>query len=178
MDDESVREGIPTTSVVQTLVDLGTELDHDPLEAAVNAADRASLIDPETLRRALDHHGQQPGVATLKRLLDRHTFTLSDSKLERRFRPIWKAAGLEKPLTQEWVDGFQVDFYWPRLGIVVETDGLRFHRTPAQQARDRHRDQIHTAAGHIPLRFTHAQVAYEPRYVEVILTRTARRLDG
>ena len=149
-DDGSMREGIPVISVAQTLVDLATELDHDSLEAAINAADRASLTDPERLRRDFDDHGQQPGVAILKKLLDRHTFTLSDSALERRFRPIWKRAGLERPLTQEWVDGFKVDFYWPRLGIVVETDGLRFHRTPAQQAKDRRRDQIHTAAGHTP----------------------------
>ena len=33
------------------------------------------------------------------------------------------------------VNGFRVDFYWPDLGLVVETDGLRYHRTPAQQAR-------------------------------------------
>lgn len=25
----------------------------------------------------------------------------------------------------------------PDLGLVVETDGLRYHRTPAEQARDR-----------------------------------------
>jgi len=46
----------------------------------------------------------------------------------------------------------------PELGLVVETDGLRYHRTPAQQARDRRRDQLHTAAGLTTLRFTHAQV--------------------
>ena len=45
---------------------------------------------------------------------------------------------------------------------MVETDSLRYHRTPAQQARDRERDQAHTAAGRTPLRFTHAQVRYEP----------------
>ena len=45
-------------------------------------------------------------------------------------------AGLPKPLTQQWLHGFRVDFYWPELGLVVETDGLRYHRTAAQQARD------------------------------------------
>ncbi len=34
-------------------------------------------------------------------------------------------------------------------------DGLRYHRTPAQQAADRRRDQAHAAAGLTPLRFTH-----------------------
>ena len=39
-----------------------------------------------------------------------------------------------------------------RARLVVETDGLRYHRTPAQQSRDRRRDQAHTAAGLTPLR--------------------------
>jgi very-short-patch-repair endonuclease len=56
---------------------------------------------------------------------------------------------------------------------VVETDGLRYHRTPAEQARDHLRDQTHTAAGLTPLRFTHEQVRYEPEHVLAVLRATA-----
>ena len=38
---------------------------------------------------------------------------------------------------------------------VVETDGLRYHRTPSAQTRDALRDQAHTAAGYARLRFSH-----------------------
>jgi very-short-patch-repair endonuclease len=72
--------------------------------------------------------------------------------------------------------GYKVDFYWPDLGLVVETDGLRNHRTPAKQARDRVRDQAHAAAGLTPLRFTHAQVAFEGSHVRDTLAAVARRL--
>jgi very-short-patch-repair endonuclease len=78
-------------------------------------------------------------------------------------------------LTQQRVNGFKVDFYSPELGIVVETDGLRYHRTPAEQARDHIRDQTHAAAGLIPLRFTHEQVRYDPGYVERTLAAVATR---
>ena len=101
----------------------------------------------------------------LRSLLDRRTFTLTDSKLERRFLPIARAAGLARPLTRQHVNGFRVDFFWPELRLVVETDGLRYHRTAARQARDLLRDQVHHAAGFTPLRFTHAQVAFEPEHV-------------
>jgi very-short-patch-repair endonuclease len=74
------------------------------------------------------------------------------------------------------LNGFKVDFYWPDLGLVVETDGLRYHRTPAQQARDRLRDQAHTAAGLTPLRFTHSQVAYERAHVRRTLAAVGARL--
>jgi very-short-patch-repair endonuclease len=83
---------------------------------------------------------------------------------------------LSKPETGVWVNGFKVDLYWPELGLVVETDCLRFHRTPAQQARDRIRDQAHTAAGLTPLRFTRAQVKFEPGYVGEVVDKVARRL--
>jgi very-short-patch-repair endonuclease len=71
-----------------------------------------------------------------------------------------------------------VDFYWPELGLVVETDGLRYHRTPSQQARDRLRDQAHSAAGIVPLRFTHWQVRHERQHVETTLAAVAQRAAG
>jgi very-short-patch-repair endonuclease len=83
---------------------------------------------------------------------------------------------LPKPQTQQWVNGFRVDFHWPELGLVVETDGLRYHRTPAEQANDRLRDQIHTAAGLTCLRFTRAQVRFEPAHVQTVLAAVASRL--
>lgn len=172
------RRGIPLTSVVQTLVDLATELPDGRLERAVNEADKGDLIDPEALREALTERAGEPGVKRLAKLLDKRTFRVSDQELERLFRPIAAAAGVPVELTKAWVNGFEVDFHWPRLGLVVETDGLRYHRTPAAQARDRLRDQTHTAAGLAHLRFTHYQVRYEPEHVRAILARTAARLDA
>ena len=109
----------------------------------------------------------------LRKLLDRQTFTLTDSALERLFLPIARRAGLPPPLTGQLVNGYKVDFYRPALALVVETDGLRYHRTPAQQARDRLRDQAHLAAGLRPLRFTHGQVKFEPAYVQTVLAAVA-----
>jgi very-short-patch-repair endonuclease len=161
------RRGIPVTTVVATLVDLAATSDR--LEAAINAADKRDLIDPECLRKALEHMSPRPGLTKLRRTLDRRTFTLTDSELERLFLPLARRAGLPQPQTQAQVNGFRVDFYWPHLRLVVETDGLRYHRTPAQQAKDRVRDQKHIAAGLIPLRFTHAQIRFDKAHVHATL---------
>jgi very-short-patch-repair endonuclease len=83
---------------------------------------------------------------------------------------------LAAPLTGQRLNGFKVDFLWPKLGLVVETDGLTYHRTPAQQKRDHVRDQAHTAAGLTPLRFTHEQVRYEAGDVLAVLRSTAGRI--
>jgi very-short-patch-repair endonuclease len=174
-EERAVHSGLPVTSVVRTLVDLAPRLAERELEAAVNETDKLDLADPEKLRAALGGMAGQPGVPTLRKLLDRDTFRLTDSDLERRFLRIARRAGLPPPRTQAELNGFRVDFYWPERCLVVETDGLRYHRTPAQQARALRRDQAHMAAGLVPLRFSHAQVAFEPAQVERVLAAAASR---
>ncbi|MET0305025.1 MAG: DUF559 domain-containing protein [Solirubrobacterales bacterium] len=175
-EDITLRGGIPVTSPARTLVDQATELPEKTLERAVNEADKHNLIDPEALRTALDGFRGEPGVRRLRVLLDKHTFQLSDSELELLFRPIAKRAGMAPPLTKARVNGYEVDFFWPDLGLVVETDGLRYHRTASEQTRDHRRDQTHVASGLTALRFAHWQVKYEPAYVRRILDRTTQRL--
>lgn len=170
--------GIPVTTPISTLIDIALRLDRDQLEAAINEADKLNLCDPEEVRSALDGIPARPGVGALRSVLDYRTFTLTDSEVERRLLRIVRSIGMSEPETGVYVNGFKVDFYWPELGLVVETDGLRFHRTPAQQARDRLRDQAHTAAGLTPLRFTRAQVRFQPDYVAETIATVARRLAG
>ncbi len=176
-EDRVELDGIPVTTPIRTLIDLAARLTKWDLETAVNEADKHELVDPETLRLALNARAGLRGVASLRKLLDRRTFAPTDPALERRFLPLVRRAGLRRPQTRVRLNGFKVDFDWPELGLVVETDGLRYHRTPAQQARDRKRDQAHTAAGLTTLRFTHAQVAFEPDHVVATLVAVARRLQ-
>jgi len=174
--DIGSRLGIPATEPVRTFLDLANATGPKTIERAINEADKRDVIDADALRRALDEYPGQPGIRPLRRILDEHTFRLSDDELERLFRPLATAAGLPVPLTKHMVDEFEVDFFWPDLGLVVETDGWRYHRTPSAQTRDALRFQTHTAAGLTPLRFSHRQVKYEPAHVLHILSRTAENL--
>jgi very-short-patch-repair endonuclease len=171
----AVHDSIPVTNPAMTLVDLASVLSTVELAAAIRAADVAGIESHGRARAWIDHVPRSPGAARLRRLLDRHTFRLTDSELERRFLSIASRAGLPLPETGRRVNGFRVDFYWRDLGLVVETDGLRYHRTPEQQSRDRERDQAHAAAGLTCLRFTHAQVRFEPDRVLQVLLRVAER---
>jgi hypothetical protein len=174
--DLTCEYGIPVTTPVQTLIDMSVRPDRTGVERMINEADKYNLVHPPELRAALDARVGEPGAARLRFILDRRTFRLTKEELERRFLPLAQKAGLPTPLTGRWVNEFEVDFFWPDLGLVVETDGLRYHRTPAEQPRDRLRDQTHTAAGLTPLRFTHEQVRYEPEHVLAVLRATARML--
>ena len=172
----TTRQRIPVTTLAATLVDLALRHPRSEIEAALNAADLRNLISLKTLREVLDRMPRTPGLARLKAIVDRRTFTFTRSELERAFVPIAKSAGLPKPLTRVYVNGYEVDFHFPEMGLVVETDGGSFHRTPFQQATDRKRDHAHLAAGMTPLRFTHGQIRYERADVRETLTTIAARL--
>ena len=170
------RHGIPVTTVVQTMIDMAPRLSRDGCEAMIGAADRRKLTNPERLRKALDAAPRQPGLGILKQTLDRRTFVMTHTELERRFVPIAFAAGFPKPVTQRHVGSHRVDFIWVELGLIVETDGLTYHRTPAQQAADLVRDHANAVRGLTTLRFTHEQVRYEPDYVRATLEKIRRRV--
>jgi very-short-patch-repair endonuclease len=166
-------EGIPITSPVQTLIDLATRHGTPHMERAMNEADHLGLVRTDDLRKALDQHPGEPGVARLRAIIDRATFRYTRSELERAFLPLAERAGLPSPRTSIHLNGYEVDFYLPELGLVVEADSLTYHRTAAQQKKDHERDQAHTAAGLTTLRFTHGQIKYEPEHVVRTLRASA-----
>ncbi len=175
LGDALIHEGIPLTSPVRTLIDQATHLRPMQLERAVNEADKLDRVRADALLASLDNYRGHPGVASLRKLLDPLAFRLSDSELEQRMRQLAMTTGLPAPETRAWVNGYEVDFYWPELGIVVEADGLRYHRTASQQKRGLERDQAHLAAGMWPLRFSHWQIRHDAIHVRKILRRTVAR---
>lgn len=168
------REGIRVVTPLFTLIDLARSRTPSQIEALVNSADKLSLITPDDAIEQLATIHRRPGTRKLHGVLTAHRVT--DSDLERVFLRISADAGLNPPVTQAMLGGFRVDFYWPDLGLVVETDGLTYHRTPAQQAKDRIRDQALAAAGLTCLRFTNAQVRRERAAVIRTLRAVAARL--
>ena len=170
----TAHDGIPVTSPTQTVVDMAAGLPERQIERLIDEADKLDLAHPEQLRRAAAAKGGVGG-SRVRALLDKRTFLLTDSDLERRFIPIARRAGMSTPETQAQINGHKVDFFFRAEGVVVETDGGRYHRTPSQQRRDRIRDHAHTLAELTPIRFTHDQIAHEPAYVAEVLRRLSSK---
>ena len=128
------HRGIPVTTPVQTLLDHGDRTRRrERLERAVNEADKRDLVDPETLRhRARRAPRASRGCGRCARC---STATPSGSPTHELERPLPPDRGAQPAFPSQrpkrWVNGFEVDFYWPDLGLVVETDGFRYHRTAA-----------------------------------------------
>jgi very-short-patch-repair endonuclease len=164
---------IRVTDPLRTLVDMARRRRNGELDDAVERMSQSSLRSPNELLSALERRKSIPGSAIVREALTRWTTSLTETQLERRFIPIAKRAGLPAPLTQQRVNGYRVDFYWPELRLVVEADSLRYHRTAARQTEDLKRDQAHLAAGLTPARFSHAQITHAPDEVETRLRRIA-----
>jgi very-short-patch-repair endonuclease len=171
-----IVDGIPVTDPISTLVDLATCLSAEQLENAVKEADHRDLVDPERLLAALGSIPHRRGTRRLRALLASPTFALMDSGLERRFFRLVHAGGLPLPETQVWLSGYRVDFFWPELGLVVEVDSLRYHRSALHQASDQRRDQTHLSSGLTPLRFAEHQVVHDPQHVQQTLATVIGRL--
>jgi very-short-patch-repair endonuclease len=168
--------GIPVGDPASILIDLATCISEEELEDAVNEADRLGLLATDRLRAALAEELRRPGLGRLWKLLNAQTFSKAQTKLERRFLPIARAAGLPRPRTQARLGRYRVDFHWPGLGLVVEADSLTYHRTASQQSVDITRDQAHIRAGLRTIRFTHLQIFHQPDHVREVLEDTVRHL--
>ncbi|HEX4719809.1 MAG TPA: type IV toxin-antitoxin system AbiEi family antitoxin domain-containing protein [Thermoleophilaceae bacterium] len=170
----TTHKGIRVTTPAQTLIDVAGEWPASRLEQAIGEADLRRLVGLRALRTAATKAGKSG--APLRAVIDRATFRVTQSELEREFLRLVRRAAVPTPETQYRLDGMRVDFYWPEIGLVLEADGGSFHRTAAQQTKDRQRDQTHIRAGRTPLRVTHAQVFKDAAETTALLVAVVRRL--
>ena len=98
------------------------------------------------------------------------------SVLELRFLRLCDAHGIPRPHVNVRMGEWTPDFYWPDWGLIVETDGVAFHRTAAARQRDARKDEAMGARGLIVLRLTWADVT--ERAAETARRIHESRLDG
>jgi very-short-patch-repair endonuclease/predicted transcriptional regulator of viral defense system len=139
-DERAVVDGVPTTSVARTLLDLATRLGRRDLEQAVGRAERERLVRLDDLRALLGRHPCRRGAAALRALLDDEADpAVTDSRAEERFLAYWRDTGLIQPKVNASVGSYRLDFYWPDHAIAIEIDGYRHHGTRPRFEGDRAR---------------------------------------
>jgi very-short-patch-repair endonuclease len=170
------RHGIPTTTVRRALLDFAADAScrDRELESALDEATYLRLVNPRSLAARLQRLPSRPGVCRLRGLLaaDRPP-ARTRSGLEDRFLQLVAAAQLPRPFTNHRIrtpeGSFEVDFYWPAAGLVIETDGRRAHDSSRRFHADRDRDQRLGLAGLRVFRFSPQHVFDQPQ-------QTIRRL--
>lgn len=183
-DHLTVVDGIVTTRVARTLVDLAGVLHPARTERAVDNCLAAGTVGLDALQATfaeLAGRGRR-GVATMRAILVRRQagYVAPASELEARFVDLVRARGLPEPLRQfnagddhGWVG--RVDFAYPSAGLLVELDGRRHHSAMLDREADVRRDRRLLGGGwREVVRFTWADVVEQPALVASRLERLLR----
>lgn len=151
--ERGVWSDVPISSPARTMVDLAHELrDAEEIEWALRQLQYRRLFD----RTALELSNRRRPNRVLGRFLD--DLAATDSRLEVAFmQRVVRGHDLPRPLCQQKIEGFRVDFLWAAERVIVETDG-RAHDAPSMRAADAVRDNLLGVAGYLVLRYRWADV--------------------
>lgn len=179
-DEIVLRRGVPTTSALRTVVDLGGR---DPLTERVVAADaflHAGLVSLAELRTYLVKHPRARGIARLGRVVDLAEPN-AESPMETRLRMLLILAGLPRPEVQISIDDDdgrflgRPDLLYRRQRLAIEYDGDN-HRD--RLVHDNRRQNGLVDAGFRLLRFTAADVYTTPDNVAMQVRHGLRANPG
>jgi predicted transcriptional regulator of viral defense system len=168
-------DGIPTTSVARTIIDIGVPHGIGKTGSCLDEARRQGLVTLEEVALVLHQVARRGrnGVGPARTILTERLAwdQITDSQLEDRFLRVLQRSRLPQPACQHTVlDGSgafvaRVDFAYPDERLVIELDGARFHTDRATFQRDRARQNRLVGLGYTVLRFTYWDVMAAPDYV-------------
>jgi very-short-patch-repair endonuclease len=171
-EDRDSSEGTPVTAVPRTLLDYAaTEPRY--LAWALDRAESRGLLDFIAIDSLLSRSVGFRGVARLREALRVHrTPAFTRSGLERQFLDLVRKAGLPRPSTNLFIEGYELDAYWPAERFAVELDTYDYHGGHVAFEQDRLRQEDLKLAGIEMTRVTGARMDREPKAV----TRRLQRL--
>lgn len=129
--------------------------------------DMRRIASPEILRRIV----RQAEVLGL-RIESGVDVEGTRSELESAFLRLCRRHGISRPEVNVSIGSWLVDFVWRDAGLVVETDGYRYHRGRQAFEDDRRRDLGLRMLGYDVVRLTHDQVLRNPGKVAGAIEET------
>jgi very-short-patch-repair endonuclease len=177
-DDRAIVEGIPTTSLARTHLDLAAEVSLDRVSRFLARSEADEALDLLALEALLDRCGNHPGRGTLRQALAIHKPDLATTRsgLERRFRDLVRKAGLPPPSMNFAIAGYELDVYWPEERFAVELEVYETHGNRASFEADPVRQEELLLVGIASIRVTGPRLTREPEAViERVRTLLERR---
>lgn len=163
--DRTSLEGIPVTAVPRTLLDFAN-VDPFFLSPALDSAYRLGLLDLIAMDALISRSRGFRGVARLRTALEAYrTPAFLRSGVERRFLLLVDDHSLPRPSMNFFVEGYELDAYWPAERFAVELDTYNYHGSPRAFEEDRIRQENLKLAGIELTRITGARLAREPAKV-------------
>jgi hypothetical protein len=173
VEDVTVQDGFPATTVARTLFDLAEFIPFHQLRNAWEEADRLKRLRLGEIEQVCERGRGRRALRPTRRLLGELLASPQKrSPLEDRFAGFCEASRLPPPATNVLVLGHEVDVLWPAARLIVELDGFEFHAHRAAFERDRARDTRLLLAGYQTIRVTHRRLDAEAG----VLAEQIRRL--
>jgi very-short-patch-repair endonuclease len=164
--DVTIHDGVPTTTVARTLLDLAEVLPLRQLERAINEAERLRIFDGFAIQELLARSHGRRGLKALSAVLaDFRPEQTLRSEMERLFWELCHDYGLPIPDMNKAIGDLTVDAHWPGTDLIVELDSVSFHLNRKAFEADRERDAVLLLAGYRVIRITYRQLTREPEAV-------------
>ncbi len=162
---------LPVTTPSRTLLDLADVLDPHSLQRALEQAELLRLFDKRALDQTLQDNPGRQGATRLRQALAELATSSppTRSALEDAFLELCARHSLPRPLVNQRVLEFEVDFVWPQRRVIVEADGFAHHGSRSAFEQDRWRDLKLEVAGYKVLRCTWRQLQCKPAEVANML---------
>jgi very-short-patch-repair endonuclease len=171
VDEVTVHDGIPVTTVPRTLFDLAATETPQAIESALRESEYLRLYDKLSLPRLLERYPGRHGSATIRTCLAHRRETPGRIRpgLEERFLAFVDRHHLSRPRFNTLVEAgpktYEVDCLWRDAKAIVELDGWEGHGTRTAFREDRARDRRLRVAGYSVTRLAWAQLDDEPEEV-------------
>jgi hypothetical protein len=166
--DTTELDGIPITTVAQTLLDVAAPAYGLDIGRLLHEAAVQELLDMRAIWAVLARQPNHPGARRLDRA-SREEVPFTRSGLERGALALFRSFSVPEPECNVHVsDGeklVEVDFLWRELGLIVEVDGSRYHSTRWRRRKDAAKTAALRAQGWTVLRFSDVEVAGTPAQV-------------
>jgi hypothetical protein len=177
IDEVTVLDGVPVTTVARTLLDLAAVVHPEQVRRAIKQAEVLGLFDLQAVRLLIARHPRHRGARLLAAVLESWTDPLlTRSDLEIAFVELCSRHGLPQPTMNGTLLGMEIDAQFPPHGIAVELDGGGFHENPLQREDDYAKRAAVEAAGLRFVAFTYRQVTdRDGAFPAWILRRMMRR---
>jgi very-short-patch-repair endonuclease len=172
----TLRNGIPATNPLRTMIDLGAVSSDDVVAEAIERGLVRKLFSVAALEWVLTDLAKpgRRGCGGLRRVLDDRALGAApaDSVLEARMARLLRSYGLPPAVFHHPVPEAraELDFAYPQRQLAIEVDGFGIHGTAPAMSADHDRHNRLVAAGWSVLRFTWYQVVRQPGTVARRLT--------
>ena len=160
--DRTIRNGLPCTSAIRTVLDISGALTAEQLGSVVDDLIRRKKLKLEDLRERVASTRPAPGrsVRKLRAVLAARIpgYDPGESSLEARLALLIASGRIEKPAQQLKIscgkNKYRLDFAWPDRRIYLEGNGFGCHSLASDLDRDARRQNRLVIDGWRPIELT------------------------